>query len=135
MRSWPNLIFGLRINSASRRRSPLARRGVLFVQCPEPNILPIRYARFVRGGTQVIRAGTVATAAEKQETFVRDGPALSKPYDHRAILDHIKRLLAAWGFWPVQQTATNVTGMSAWSGGLTDLGAPSGTPILMRGAH
>ena len=45
--------------------------------------------------TQVILAGTVATAAEKAGDLCQDGPALSKPYDHRLVLDHIKRLLAA----------------------------------------
>jgi DNA-binding NtrC family response regulator len=46
-------------------------------------------------GTQVILAGTMATAAEKAGDLCQDGPALSKPYDHRLVLDHIKRLLAA----------------------------------------
>ena len=46
-------------------------------------------------GTQVIRAGTMATAAEKAGDLCQDGPALSRPYDHRLVLDHIKRLLAA----------------------------------------
>lgn len=46
-------------------------------------------------GTEVILAGTMATAAEKAGDLCQDGPALSKPYDHRLVLDHIKRLLAA----------------------------------------
>ena len=46
-------------------------------------------------GTHVILAGTMATAAEKAGDLCQDGPALSRPYDHRLVLDHIKRLLAA----------------------------------------
>lgn len=46
-------------------------------------------------GTQVILAGTVASAAEKAGDLCEDGPALSKPYEHKFVLDRIKRLLAA----------------------------------------
>ncbi|WP_425989927.1 response regulator [Afipia sp. DC4300-2b1] len=45
-------------------------------------------------GTRVILAGTMATAAQKAGDLCEDGPALSKPYDHRLVLDHIKRMLA-----------------------------------------
>jgi DNA-binding NtrC family response regulator len=45
--------------------------------------------------TQVVLAGTIATAAEKAGDICQEGPALSKPYDHRLVLDHIQRLLAA----------------------------------------
>jgi DNA-binding response OmpR family regulator len=45
--------------------------------------------------TQVVLAGTIATATEKARDLCQEGPALSKPYDHRLVLDHIQRLLAA----------------------------------------
>ena len=45
--------------------------------------------------TQVVLAGTIATATEKAGDICQKGPALSKPYDHRLVLDHIQRLLAA----------------------------------------
>lgn len=46
-------------------------------------------------GTQVILAGSMAMAAEKAGDLCEDGPALRKPYDHKQVLDHIRRLLAA----------------------------------------
>jgi DNA-binding NtrC family response regulator len=45
--------------------------------------------------TQVVLAGTIATATEKAGDICQEGPALSKPYDHRLVLDYIQRLLAA----------------------------------------
>jgi hypothetical protein len=45
--------------------------------------------------TQAVLAGTIATATEKAGDICQEGPALSKPYDHRLVLDHIQRLLAA----------------------------------------
>jgi DNA-binding NtrC family response regulator len=45
--------------------------------------------------TQVVLIGTIATATEKAGDICQEGPALSKPYDHRLVLDHIQRLLAA----------------------------------------
>jgi DNA-binding NtrC family response regulator len=45
--------------------------------------------------TQVVLAGTIATATEKAGDICQEGPALSKPYDHRLVLDHIQQLLAA----------------------------------------
>ena len=43
----------------------------------------------------VVLAGSVARAAEKAGELCEDGPLLSKPYDHRIVLEHIKSLLAA----------------------------------------
>jgi hypothetical protein len=34
-------------------------------------------------------AGTIATAAEKAGDICQEGPALSKPYDHRLVLGYI----------------------------------------------
>jgi len=45
----------------------------------------------------VILAGGVETAAEQAGKLCDEGPALVKPYDHRAVLRHIKRLLARRG--------------------------------------
>lgn len=44
---------------------------------------------------QVILAGTLAKAAEKAGALCEEGPALTKPYDHRLVLAHIRRLQAA----------------------------------------
>jgi hypothetical protein len=44
--------------------------------------------------TQIVLAGPIATATEKAGDICQEGPALSKPYDHRLVLDHIQRLLA-----------------------------------------
>ena len=43
----------------------------------------------------VILAGSVAAATEKAGDLCDEGPKLSKPYDHRVVLDRIRRLLAA----------------------------------------
>jgi DNA-binding response OmpR family regulator len=44
---------------------------------------------------EVILAGTVAHAAEKAGELCNDGPALTKPYDHKFVLDYIRQRLAA----------------------------------------
>ena len=44
--------------------------------------------------TQVVLAGTIATATKRAGEICQEGPALSKPYDHRLVLDYIQRLLA-----------------------------------------
>lgn len=47
-------------------------------------------------GIQVILAGTPAKLSrEAGELCEKDGPALTKPYDHQKVLDRIKQLLAA----------------------------------------
>ncbi len=45
--------------------------------------------------TQMILAGTVASAAEKAGELCEEGPALSMPYEHKFVLERIRRLLAA----------------------------------------
>ncbi len=44
---------------------------------------------------RVILAGSIAGSVEKAVGLCEDGPALSKPYDHRAVLEQIQRLRAA----------------------------------------
>jgi CheY-like chemotaxis protein len=44
---------------------------------------------------QVALASTVDKAAQKAGDLCREGPALTKPYDHQFILDHVRRLTAA----------------------------------------
>ena len=39
--------------------------------------------------TQIVLAGTIATAAEKAGDICQEGPTLSKPYDHRLVLDEL----------------------------------------------
>jgi DNA-binding response OmpR family regulator len=55
-------------------------------------------ARWIRDSfpaMRVVLAGTILASVEKAGDICRDGPALSKPYDHRHVLDRIQRLLAA----------------------------------------
>lgn len=46
-------------------------------------------------GIQVILAGSVARATEKAGDLCEDGPALTMPYEHKFVLERIRRLLAA----------------------------------------
>jgi DNA-binding NtrC family response regulator len=43
---------------------------------------------------KVVLAGNVVVAAEKAGDLCEDGPNLAKPYDHKMVLDYIRRLLA-----------------------------------------
>ncbi len=55
-------------------------------------------AAWIRGNhpkIEVILAGSVTKAAEKAGDICQDGPALSKPYDHKLVREHIRRLIAA----------------------------------------
>jgi DNA-binding response OmpR family regulator len=55
------------------------------------------FALWVRANhpdAEVILAGSVARAAEKAGELCREGPALSKPYDHQLVHNEIRRLLA-----------------------------------------
>ncbi len=44
---------------------------------------------------EVVLVGTVASEVEKAADLCEDGPARSKPYDHRLVHDRILQLLAA----------------------------------------
>jgi DNA-binding response OmpR family regulator len=46
-------------------------------------------------GIQVILAGSVARATEKAGHLCEDGPVLTLPYEHKFVLEHIRRLMAA----------------------------------------
>jgi DNA-binding response OmpR family regulator len=48
-----------------------------------------------RPQTEVILTGAVEHATRKAADLCEDGPELRKPYDHRLVLDRIKRLIAA----------------------------------------
>jgi DNA-binding response OmpR family regulator len=54
-----------------------------------------RWVRSQHPGVEVILAGTIRTAVEKAGDLCGEGPALSKPYDHRLVYERIRRLLAA----------------------------------------
>jgi DNA-binding response OmpR family regulator len=43
---------------------------------------------------RVVLAGSVTASVEKAAGLCEEGPALSKPYDHRLVLEHIQRLRA-----------------------------------------
>jgi CheY-like chemotaxis protein len=47
-----------------------------------------------RPDVRVIMAGTVAKAASIAGDLCDDGPTLSKPYDHRLVVEQIRRLMA-----------------------------------------
>lgn len=52
------------------------------------------WIRTHRPTVDVVLTGSVEMAVEKAGDLCEDGPALSKPYEHRFVLDHIKRLIA-----------------------------------------
>jgi DNA-binding response OmpR family regulator len=53
-----------------------------------------QWIRRAQPGVEVVLAGNPLRAAEQAGEICNDGPALVKPYDHRLVLEHIKRLLA-----------------------------------------
>ena len=54
-----------------------------------------KWARSVRPELDIVLAGTPERAAYAAGELCEHGPILTKPYDHKIALDHIKRLLAA----------------------------------------
>ncbi len=54
-----------------------------------------KWVRTHHPGVEVTLAGTLSKSVEAARDLCKDGPALNKPYDHHAIHDHIKQLLAA----------------------------------------
>jgi DNA-binding response OmpR family regulator len=53
------------------------------------------WIRANHGQVQVILAGTVTRAVERAGDLCEDGPALVKPYEHKFVLERIKKLMAA----------------------------------------
>jgi DNA-binding response OmpR family regulator len=56
------------------------------------------FAAWVRAnhpGIEVIMAGNIAKTTLKAGELCEEGPALYKPYDHKHVLDEIRRRLAA----------------------------------------
>jgi DNA-binding response OmpR family regulator len=53
------------------------------------------WIRETKPGVEVVLAGTVKKAVERAGHLCEDGPALTKPYSHQFVLDHIRQLLAA----------------------------------------
>lgn len=53
------------------------------------------WVRSNRPDIEVILAGSIPATVEKAGDLCREGPALMKPYDHRFVLDQIRRKLAA----------------------------------------
>jgi two-component SAPR family response regulator len=54
-----------------------------------------KWARSVRPELKIILVGTPEGTTKAAADLCDDGPLLMKPYDHKIVLDHIKRLLAA----------------------------------------
>jgi hypothetical protein len=50
---------------------------------------------FVRPELQILLAGTPGRTVQNAAELCEAGPLLMKPYDHKIVLDRIKRLLAA----------------------------------------
>jgi DNA-binding response OmpR family regulator len=53
------------------------------------------WARTHYPGVEVILAGSIERTVTKAGDLCEEGPALSKPYDHKFVLDEIRRRLAA----------------------------------------
>ncbi|MGH6990188.1 MAG: response regulator [Stellaceae bacterium] len=71
---------------------------IVLADCNAPGENGFHLASWVRVNhpdIDVILAGSVAGAAEKAGDLCEEGPTLTKPYDHRILLDHIRRLVAA----------------------------------------
>jgi CheY-like chemotaxis protein len=51
-------------------------------------------ARSLRPGLEVVLVGTLTRAVDAAAKLCDEGPALMKPYDHKLVLAHIKRLIA-----------------------------------------
>jgi response regulator RpfG family c-di-GMP phosphodiesterase len=54
-----------------------------------------QWARSVRPELQILLAGTPGRTVQNAAELCEAGPLLMKPYDHKIVLDRIKRLLAA----------------------------------------
>jgi CheY-like chemotaxis protein len=54
-----------------------------------------QWARSVRPELNIVLAGTPERAAHAAGELCEHGPILTKPYDHKLVLDRINRLLAA----------------------------------------
>lgn len=63
--------------------------------CGEAGFALAGWIRANSPGTEVVLAGTLPKTVEKAGELCGEGPALTKPYDHRLVLDHIRQLLAA----------------------------------------
>jgi DNA-binding response OmpR family regulator len=71
---------------------------IVLVDANTPGQSGFELAAWIRGShpkIEVILAGSVAKAAAKAGDLCQDGPALSKPYEHKVVLGHIQRLIAA----------------------------------------
>lgn len=60
-----------------------------------PNFALVRWARTHCPGTRLLLAGTIGAAANEAGGLCADQPEIRKPYDHKAVHNHIRRLLAA----------------------------------------
>jgi len=55
----------------------------------------LAYIRKHELDVQVILAGSVTRATEKAGDLCDDGPAITKPYEHKFVLDRIRQMMAA----------------------------------------
>jgi DNA-binding NtrC family response regulator len=72
--------------------------GVVFTDIEMPGDMDgfglSQWVRRERPGVEVILAGTPARAADAATDLCEQGPALARPYDPKAVLERIRRLLA-----------------------------------------
>jgi len=64
------------------------------IQTPGAGFELSQWIRTHQPTIDVVLTGSVEGAVEKAGGLCEDGPALNKPYEHRLVLDRIKRLLA-----------------------------------------
>ena len=64
------------------------------VKVPASGFELSRWVRRYRPNVEVVLTGSLEMAVEKAGDLCEEGPALKKPFEHRFVLDHIKRLIA-----------------------------------------
>jgi DNA-binding response OmpR family regulator len=80
----------------------LLQDGTLRIDCvladaaadPDEAFALARWIRESVAGVQVILAGGIERTADEAGKLCNEGPALAKPYEHKLVLDQIKRMLA-----------------------------------------
>lgn len=91
----------LEASAAAEARQMLGKRGLRIdvvladVDASGDGFALAAWIRGSRPDVRVILAGSVATATQTAGDLCEDGPMASKPYDHKLLLEEIRRLLAA----------------------------------------
>ncbi len=64
-------------------------------QTADSGFILASWIRETRPEIQVVLAGSFKKTVEKAGDICEEGPAITKPYSHQFVLDHIRQLLAA----------------------------------------